>query len=130
MADIVNPGAAAGGPINSGAMPSNQNLEIYKGDFVEIFVTIKDFNTGVPVNLTGYTPAAVLKSGYEDYTPKPFVCTITNAAAGIVRIFMSSSYTKTLLPGSYIWDFQVTSPTSETRTYLAGDVTVYNEVTD
>lgn len=129
MADLVYTGSTPGGPLNSGAMPTNFDLVIYKGDYVEIFVTVKD-SVGSPVNLTGQTPAAVLKSGYDDWSPKPFTCTITNAAGGVVRIFMSSTQTKTLVPSSYIWDFQITNTISETRTYLAGDVTVYNEVTE
>lgn len=130
MADIVYPGATpVGGPLNSGALPSNNNLVIYKGDYVEIFVTIKD-SLGAAINLTNYTPAAVLKSSYEDFSPRAFTCSVTNAPGGVVRIFMSSAQTKQLFPGSYIWDFQVTNSLGETRTYLAGDVTVYNEVTD
>lgn len=128
MADIVLPGQTAGGPLNSGALPSNNDLVIYKGDYVEILVTIKD-SVGQPVNLTGHTPAAVLKSSYDDLDPTPFTCTVTDAPGGVVRIFMSSAQTKDLYPSSYIWDFQITNTLGEVRTYLAGDVAVYNEVT-
>lgn len=127
MADIVYPGQTAGGPLNSGAMPSNHDLAIYKGDYVELFVTVKD-SLGVAVNLTGTTPKAQLKSDYEDATPIDFVCTLTGVT-GQVKIFLSSATCSTLEPGTYIWDFQITDTTSKTRTYLAGDVVVYNEVT-
>lgn len=128
MADIVYPGQTPGSTLNSEALPDNRDIVIYKGDYLEIFVTLKD-ELGVEIDLTGYTPEAVLKSDYNDRSPKPFTCTLADPEAGKVRIFLSSSITSTLLPGSYIWDFQVTNPEGETRTYLAGDVIVYNEVT-
>ena len=127
MADIVYPGSVAGGPLNSGALPANNDLVLYKGDYLELFVTIKD-GSGNPINLTGQTPAAELKAGYGDPSPVSFSCTLTGVT-GQVRIFLSSLATTNLLPGSYIWDFQITNGTGETRTYLAGDVTVYDEVT-
>lgn len=127
MADIVYPGQVAGGPLNSGALPSNNDLVIYKGDYLELFVTIKD-SLGAPISLVGSTPEAQLKSDYSDRAPTPFACTLTGTT-GQVRIFLSSAITKNLVPGSYIWDFQITSGTGETKTYLSGDVVVYNEVT-
>lgn len=128
MADIVFPGSNAGNPLNSGALPSNNDLVMYKGDYFEMFITLKDSN-GDPLVLTGQTPLAYLKSDYDDYMPKQFTCAVTGVP-GQVRIFMSSAVTSTLIPGSYIYDFQITNTLGETRTYMAGDVTVYNEVTD
>jgi len=127
MADIVFPGSSPSNTLNSSAMPSNNDLVIYKGDFVELLVTLTDAG-GAPLDLTGATPRAQLKSDYSDRSPKEFSCT-TTATPGQVRIFLSSTVTSELLPGSYIWDFQITSAGGETRTYLAGDVTVNNEVT-
>lgn len=126
MADIVYPGATAG-KLNSDSMPANQDLVIYKGDFVELFVTIKDA-AGVPVSLVGQTPKAQMKLDYDDLAPVGFTCELTGVT-GQVRIFMTSAVSTTLTPGDYIWDFQITNGTGNTRTYLAGDVTVYNEVT-
>lgn len=113
--------------MNIGALPTNNDLVIYKGDYVELFLTLKD-STGFPQNITGAVPKAQLKSDYTDPTPIDFNCTLTGVP-GQIRIFLGSEVTKDLLPGSYIWDFQVTVG-SQTRTYLAGDVTVYNEVTE
>lgn len=126
MADIVYPGQG-GEALNATSLPSNNDLVIYKGDYLELFVTLKDY-TGTPLNLSGSTPAAALKSDYSDRAPNMFECTLTGTP-GQVRIFLSSEVTSTLIPGSYIWDFQVTSPTGQTKTYLTGDVTVYNDVT-
>lgn len=127
MADIVNPGQATGAPLNSGALPANQDLVIYKGDYVRLLITVRDSNNAL-VNLTGAVPKAALKTDYNDRNPKLFDCTLTTNV-GEVQMFMPSSVTSTLLPGSYIYDFQITFTDNNTRTYLTGDVTVYNEVT-
>ena len=126
MADIVNPGQNAGGPI--GALPGNWDIAIYRGDYRTFGVNLKDSN-GNPFNLTGYTPKAQLKTGYGDREPVEFTVTVTDAVNGKMQVFISSTVTSLLLPGSYIWDLQVTSSLGETRTYLAGDVTVYDDVT-
>jgi hypothetical protein len=130
MADLVFPGAAPGGPINSGAMPSNYDLIIYEGDALRFTVTVKD-SAGVPVDLTGYTAKAQLKTNFADASPVDFDCTITTPETdGVVSVYLSPATTAALTAGSsYIWDFQLTSPDSDVRTYLAGDVTVVPEVT-
>lgn len=128
MADIVYSGQQAGGPLNRGSLPANYDLVIYKGDFVRLLLTMTDADDA-PLNLTGATPKAVLKTDYSDPAPIPFTCTLKNAVAGEVELFISSQTSSTIIPGSYIWDFQITFADNQTRTYLAGDVTVFNEVT-
>lgn len=129
MADIVYPGEVAGGPINSGAMPSNQDLSIYEGDAVKFTVTVTDSNAA-PINLTGYTAQAQLKTSFADASPIDFVCTLTTPTAGVVTIYMAPATTAGLTAGgTYIWDFQLTEPGGDVRTYLAGDVNVIPEVT-
>lgn len=127
MADIVFAGETAG-TLNADALPQNYDLVIYKGDFVRLRVLIKDA-AGSPVDLISATPKAHLKSDYADRDPKPFTCTADLQNTGVVELFLPSSVTSTLLPGAYIYDFQVTYGNGDTRTYLAGDVTVINEVT-
>lgn len=127
MADIVYPGDEPQGLLNSAAMPKNHDLVIYKGDYVELFVTVKD-SGGTPMDLTGMTPAASIKDTYTDATPVLFTCNLTGQP-GEVRIYLSSEASSGLTVGGAIWDFQLTNGTGQTRTYLAGDVTVYNEVT-
>ncbi len=126
MADLVYPGSSAEG--TGGFLPANYDITIYKGDYFQLPIVIKD-STGTPMNLTGYTAKSVLKTGYDDPGGVSFTCTITDAVNGAVTLFLSSSVTTTLLAGTYIYDFQLTSSLNETRTYLAGDVTVINEVT-
>lgn len=128
MADLVFPGELAAVTLNTDAMPINTNLELYKGDYVELFVVVKD-DADVPINLTGYTARASLKLTYSDGSPVHFVCTIPTPANGTVKIYLSSTTSSTLVPGSYIWDFEIINAESDSRTYLAGDVVVNAEVT-
>jgi hypothetical protein len=128
MADLVFPGKTAGGPLNSSAMPSSYDLAIYKGDYVEVFVTLKD-STGTVLNLTGFTASARIRKDYVSTTFFDFTVTIPAPAEGKVRLYMPTAISKTLEPGDYIWGFSVTNPDGDSRTYLAGDVTVYDEVT-
>lgn len=127
MADIVYPGESA--PVlNLDSMPINQDLVIYKGDYVELFLTVKD-SAGVTVSLAGSTPEAQLKTNYADVSPVDFTCELTGQP-GEVRIFLPSSVSGTLDPDqTYIWDFQITNASGNAKTYLTGDVTVYPEVT-
>lgn len=126
MADIVFPGQT-GTTLNESSLPANHDLVIYKGDSLELLVAITNA-VGTPMTLTGAVVVAWLKSDYNDRDPKPFTCVVT-ATPGEVAVSMSDTLTSGLLPGSYIWDFQVTYASGITRTYIAGDVTVYNDVT-
>lgn len=127
MADLVFPDEPVSNVLNSDAMPINVDLELYKGDYVELFVVVKD-DDNVAINLTGYTARASLKSNYADITPIDFDCDVTGVT-GQVRIYMSSAVSSTLVAGDYIWDFEIINDDDDSRTYLAGDVVVNNEVT-
>lgn len=127
MADLVYAGLPAYGPLNSTALPASVDIVGYKGDYIQLFFNFKD-DSGVALNWTGYTVKAQLKTSYSDQGPINFTTEITGQP-GQIRLFLSSSVTKTLIPGSYIWDLQTTDTNGETKTWLAGDVTIYNEVT-
>lgn len=126
MADLVFTGQPAGDALNKDAMPANKDLVIYRGDYVELFVTLKD-DDGDPIDLTGTVPRAVMKETYESTIKYGFTCTL-GLATGEVRIFMPTSLSTTLTAKSYIWDFEILDEDGNTRTYLTGDVTVYPEV--
>lgn len=126
MNDIVFPGRPAG-VLGQESLPANYNLVLYKGDYFNTSVIIKD-NSGSPINLTGYTAKCSIKDSPGASTSYDAVCTI-DAPNGLVDITFPSSVTSGIAAGDYVWDFQVTNPSNNVRTYLAGDVTVYAEVT-
>jgi hypothetical protein len=126
MTDIVFPGQPAG-VLGQESLPANYDLVLYKGDYFETSVVIKD-NVGTAINLTGYTAKCSIKSSYSASSSFDATCTIT-ALSGLVDIMFPSSVMEDIPAGSYVWDFQVTNPSGNVRTYIAGDVTVYGEVT-
>ena len=124
MTDLVYTDGYA---LNSDAMPIETDLELYKGDYVELFVIVKD-DDDEPIDLTGYTARASMKLTYNDSNPVDFTCTVTGGI-GKVRVYLPSSESANLVPGHYIWDFEIINDDGDSRTYLAGDVTVNAEVT-
>lgn len=83
-----------------------------------------------PVNLTGYTATAQIKGNFSDKTVYNFTTSIPDPPTGKVNLVLPSSVSAGIQPGSYIWDFQVKEPNGNVRTYIAGDVIVYDEVTN
>lgn len=126
MADIVFPGMAAGGPIGQDYLPANYDLVLYKGDYLPFAVTLKDSSNN-PLSLTGFTAKCSIRANFDSVESFDAECTIT-PNAGKVDIVFPSSLTSTLSAGPYIWDFQITDADGNNRTYFAGDVTVYSEV--
>lgn len=128
MADVVFPGQIPGGVIGQQLLPSNYDLVIYRGDYFPLTLTLKTTG-GAALNLTGYTAKAQIRAGYtKNSDAYNFTVTFTGTP-GEVSLVLPSSISTLMAPGSYIWDFQLTDPAGNVRTYLAGDVTVYDEVT-
>lgn len=126
MADIIFPGATPAVSLGSTWLPQNVDLTIWRGDKQEYVVAFTD-NNGNPVDLTGQVPKAQIKQNYSSVTSYNFTCTIQNSNQ--VKIYLSTALSETLVPGDYIWDFQLTDVSGDVRTYLAGDVSVLGEVT-
>lgn len=128
MADIVFPGKDVGGVLGRDFLPSNFDIELYKGDYFPLRVTLVQPDL-TPLNLTGYTASAQVRANYGDPVVYNFTVTIAAPETGVVDLVLPSSVSAGIEPGSYIWDFQIREPSGNTRTYIAGDITVYNEVT-
>lgn len=127
MADIVFPGQQPGGVIGREFLPANFDLELYKGDYLPFRLILRD-SAGVPIDLTGYTARAQIRDYIDSTVVFEFALTIT-PTTGTIDVILNSPISSGLLPGSYIWDIQVTNPSGNTRTHIAGDVKVYDEVT-
>lgn len=127
MADLIFPGAAPSGTIGSTRLPDNLDLEIWKGDYQQFIIKMQNPD-GTPINLTGYTAQAMIRASFTAPTSYPFTCTIGGTGNNEVTLYMSSANCKLIPAGDYVWNFQLTYPNGDTRTYLAGDVKVYAEV--
>jgi hypothetical protein len=108
--------------------PANLPLTIRIGDTETISVAIKD-STGAPVNITGRTYAAQIRTTTDAATAlATFSCSIVSGAAGTLTATLSASTTAALTAGLGVWDLQETNSTTVT-TLLSGSVTISQDVT-
>lgn len=99
------------------------------------FTMVATYNdsSGQPVNLTGYTAAMMVRTGYNEPTA---VISLTNTdgitlggSAGTVTIFVSAARNSTLTGGkTYVYDLLLTKSGSVTR-FLQGNYFVDPGVT-
>lgn len=125
MADIIFPDTTPDGVVGQTTLPANIDLAFWKGDAQEFVVRLTDVNA-VPITLTGTTPAAAMKASFNSPTSYEFTTSVQNINE--IRVYLPSSVSKTIPAGNYIWNLQITQANGDVRTYLAGDVTVYDEV--
>jgi LEA14-like dessication related protein len=127
MADIVFPGMAAGGPLGQDYLPANYDLVLYKGDFFSMTLTFNNPDDS-PMDLTGYTAQCSIRPTIGSTEAHNAELTIT-PLQGKVDVLFPSSVTADLAAGDFVWDFQLTNPDDNVRTFFAGDVKVYGEIT-
>lgn len=106
--------------------------------FVEFTVLAgADFNTildlkdagGFVLNLTGYQAAAQMRKSYYSDTAINFTVTVSDPTAGQITMTMSSAVSSTVVPGRYVYDVLITSPTNIKTRVIEGIVTVLPAVT-
>lgn len=114
--------------------PGTHHLTLYQGDTFKMDLRLREIDeTGTPagyIDLTGYTGLAQIRdSAGSDDIAASFVVTVKDQVAerGGVSLFLAASESASL-ERSGVWDFQLTSPSNEVTTYLAGSVKVLQEV--
>lgn len=127
MADVIFPGQTPNSTLGSTNLPENMDLAIWQGDAQEYFIVFSG-SDGTPLDLTGCSAQATIRSSFTDPSEFNFTCTITEPLAGKITVYMDSQTSATIPAGDYLWNFQVTMANNDVRTYLAGDCTVYAEV--
>ena len=100
-------------------------MVLWRGDAQKYVLAMTDAN-GNALDLSGFTAKAAMKAGFDSTTQYDWTCSISGNE---VTIYLPSSVSGTIPAGSYVWDFKLVDAVSnDQRTYLAGDVTVYDEV--
>lgn len=128
MADIVFPGSTPLEDLGTTKLPNNVDMVFWRGD-AQTYILALTAGDGTAIDLSGYTAKAALKAGFDATTKYDFTCTISGTVQGQVTIYLPTSVSATIPAGSYVWDFKLVDTASgDQRTYLAGDVTVYDEV--
>ena len=91
-------------------------------------LTVKD--DGSVMDLTGYSVASKMRSTHDSSTVVgTFTCTISNASGGIITMSMPASTTAAIEEAIYVYDIEITSPSSVVTRLMQGTVTVNPEVT-
>ncbi len=86
------------------------------------------FYVATPVNLSGYTVDADIKSKSDGQQVATFVCSITNAAEGQFELSMTPAVSSGIEAGSYDYDVSLTSAGGERYYWLTGTATVQRTV--
>jgi hypothetical protein len=108
--------------------PANLPLEIRVGDTETVSVAIQNA-AGAPVNISGRTYAAQIRSTTDASTPlATFTCAIVSGPAGTLTATLSATTTAALTPGLAVWDLEERNGSTVT-TLLAGPVTIVQDVT-
>lgn len=108
--------------------PANLPINIRIGDTETISVAVQD-SAGAPVNITGRTYAAQMRSTTGASTVlATFTCSIVSGAGGTLTASLSAATTAALSAGLAVWDLQETNGSTIT-TLLAGSVTIVQDVT-
>lgn len=117
--------------LNQGAQPVAVDIIIYQGDYFEADLEFKDDNSQ-PVNITGFSGLAQIKSKTDKSLQGEFTVTIPNGTDGIAKIILESADSDAIAPGSYNWDFELTdnSVPPRKRTYFKGNVTVTEDISE
>lgn len=128
MADIIFPGQVPEEDLGTTRLPNNVDMVFWRGDS-QTYILALTGGDGSAIDLSGYTAKAALRAGFDATTKYDFTCTISTTVTGQVTLYLPSSVSSAIPAGSYVWDFKlVDKNTGDQRTYLAGDITVYDEV--
>lgn len=109
-------------------MASVSNLYVDQGTDFSAIVTLKN-QDGTNINLTGYTAASQFRKSYQSSSSTNFTVTIHNAVQGKIRMQLPAATSSALIPGRYLYDVEITSPTNERRRALEGIVVLTPEIT-
>jgi hypothetical protein len=106
--------------------PATLALDIYRGDSKRLRVTLWAPGNE-PVDLTGATVKAQIRERPAGKQITDLDCLITLPNIIDVTITPNASHN---LPAKGAWDLQITYPSGDVRSPLAGPVTVTTDVTD
>lgn len=109
-------------------MATVSNLYVDQGTDFSAIVTLKN-QDGTTLNLTGFTVASQFRKSYQSSSATNFTVTIYNAAQGKIRMQLPAATSSSLLPGRYLYDVEITSPTNERKRALEGIVVLTPEIT-
>jgi hypothetical protein len=110
---------------------SGQNFEMYVGDSKEIYITVTDEETGLPLNLSPY----VANSGiawvvYRPTTKEIVLSKLFGAGVeavipysnGVIKITLNPSDTENIIPNTYNHECEISSSLTNVATVTVGTI--------
>ena len=105
------------------------NIVINGGAALSQTYDLADQNTNSAKDLTNHTAAAQMRKHAAAVGVTTFTTTIVNAAAGQIRIGLTTSQTAELKPGRYVYDLMLTAPDNSMTRIIEGMALVREGVT-
>lgn len=109
-------------------MGTKVNLVVDQGATFETTINLTD-DDGDLVDLTGYTGASQVRKHYTSSTPSANIAVTLDNANGTITLSMSANITANLVAGRYVYDVELTDPSSVVSRVIEGIVTVTPQVT-
>jgi hypothetical protein len=109
-------------------MATISNLYVDAGANYSNIITVTATN-GQPLDLTGYTVASQMRKSYGSSTAYAFTTSIYIAPQGKVRLQLSASQSEAIPAGRWLYDVEITSPSSVKTRVVEGIVTVNPQIT-
>ena len=105
------------------------NILINQGaDFSQTY-TLEDSNSNSAQNLTGYTVAAKISTHHASTNQTAFSATVSNAAAGEIKLILTDVQTAALAPGRQVYDILLTAPDGTKERVVEGMAIIRDGVT-
>jgi hypothetical protein len=109
-------------------MATVANIFVDQGADYSNIITVGS-SSGAPLNLTGYTVASQIRKSYSSSTAYNFTASVFSVASGQVRLQLTATTSRSIPPGRYLYDVEITSPTNVRTRVVEGIVTVTPEIT-
>ena len=105
------------------------NLVINSGATFQQQFNLEGSTANAATNLVGYSIAAQMRKHAGSTGVTTFSASITDAAAGTIKVGLSSVTTAALKSGRYVYDVLLTDPSNEVTRVVEGSVLVRQGVT-
>jgi hypothetical protein len=109
-------------------MATITNLYIDQGSTFNSIVTLKN-QDGTPMNLTGFTVKSQFRKSYKSSQAFTFTASVFDATTGRIRLQLPANTSSAVRAGRYLFDIEITSPSSEKYRALEGIVVISPEIT-
>jgi len=110
------------------AFPGTYNFNYYRGDTNEFVLRPKAAN-GSTFNLTGYSAQYFIANRRGSTATQYEAQGTVDAVNGLVTCTLLPGTGRTLAPGTYVYDVQITNGPSLIYTLLTGTITVTDDIT-